>query len=410
MIKSKLNSNLIIFLLFFCGCLISYLRASNFSDGDSYSVILAFTNIIDGGSYTPSRGAYGHPIPEFLIGSFSYFFGTSISNIFCFSLFFFSIILLFKTFCKNESNLLLFICLILSNFYLLFENTNSIDYPIAIFFFSIGLYFLKKEKYLISFVFLGMTIGSRANFLTFVYPSLIIFFYKEWIRLNFKNLFYSLIVVTIVGLFFYIPLFVLHNFSLDFLELPFVKDSSENSGWYGGPKLTIESLLPRFLYKIYLIVGIYSWILYILFSKTIFRNLDFYKRDNLILLFIIFINLFVFFFMPTKILIINPFIIFFYIICFNTLKNTQIIFLIFFNLLQWFLTYEIADITYKNKNICLAKEAINYEFKFSIKHGKFYEQYFVNEDMTKCYSNLMGKYSDNFANGKPLILSNLADN
>jgi len=404
--KKKIN-NLILFFIIFFGCVISYIRASNFSDGDSYSVILAFLNIIDGGNYTPSRGAYGHPVPEFLIGFFSYFFGTPFSNIFCFLLFFVSMIILFKTFCKSETSLSLFLCLVFSNFYLLFENTNSIDYPIAMFFFSLGLYFLKNEKYFISFIFFGITIGSRANFLTFVYPSLMIYFYNEWVNLNFKNILYSFFTVTVVGLFFYIPLFILHNFSIDFLDLPFLKDNNDDSGWYGGPKLTFESLTPRFLYKVYLILGIYSWILYILFFKNIIKKLNFYNRENLILIFIIFINLFVFFFMPTKLLIINPFIIFFYLICFNTLKNSQIIFLILFNMLQWFLTYEVADITYKNKDICLAKNAIKYELKFSINHGKFYQEYFINEDMTKCYSPLMGKYSNNFTNGKPLILSNL---
>ena len=132
--KNKTNLVLLFFLLLF-GSYIAYDRGSNFSDGDSYSVILSFLNLIETGIYNPSRGAYGHPIPELIIGFFSYNFGTPISNLICFILFFCSIILIFNTFFKKEDNQLLFILLILSNSYLFLENTNSIDYPIALFFF-----------------------------------------------------------------------------------------------------------------------------------------------------------------------------------------------------------------------------------------------------------------------------------
>ena len=404
-LQIKRLDKIIIFFLFFLGCLISYNRASNFSDGDAYSVILAFLNIVDNWVYTPSRGAYGHPVPELLVGFFAYTMGTPFSNIFCFILFFLSLIILFKTFCNEEQSLTLFLLLILSNFYLLFENTNSIDYPIAIFFFSLGLYFLKSKKFIFSFVFFGITIASRANFLTFVYPILLIYFYNELINKKFKNFLYPFIIVTAVGLFFYLPLFNLHNFTLNFLDLPFLTENPDKVGWYGGPELSLESLIPRFLYKIYLIVGIYSSILFIFYSKKIYKLINLKSSNNQTLLLIIFVNLFVFFFMPTKILIINPFIIFLYIIFFNHLNNKQIIFLIFFNLLQWFITYEIATISYKHKNICKAVEATNYSFKFSLNHGKLYQHYFINKDMTKCYSKHMGKYSQNFIEGKPLFLS-----
>ncbi len=404
-LQIKKLDKIAIFSLFFLGCLISYNRASNFSDGDAYSVILAFLNMIDNWVYTPSRGAYGHPIPELLVGFFAFTIGTPFSNIFCFILFFLSLIILFKTFCNQQQSLTLFLLLILSNFYLLFENTNSIDYPIAIFFFSLGLYFLKFKKFVFSFIFFGMTIASRANFLTFVYPILLIYFYDDLINKRLKNFLYPFIVVTVVGLFFYIPLFYLHNFTLNFLDLPFLTENTKGVGWYGGPKLNLESLGPRFLYKIYLIVGIYSSILFIFYSKKIYKNINFKLYNNQILLLVIFVNLFVFFFMPTKILIINPFIIFLYIISFNNLNNKHIIFLIFFNLLQWFVTYEVATISYKHKDICKAVEATNYSFKLSLNHGKLYQHYFINQDMTKCYSKYMGKYSENFINGKPLFLS-----
>jgi len=109
--------------------------------------------------------------------------------------------------------------------------------------------------------------------------------------------------------------------------------------------------------------------------------------------------------MPTKILIINPFIIFLYIIYFKYLNTKKIILLIFFNFLPWIVTYQIADITYKEKKICFAKEALDYDFNVSIQKGKFVDYLFNEIDMTTCYSQLMGIYSDNFEKGKPLKLS-----
>ena len=100
---------------------------------------------MNGETYLPSRGAYGHPIPEFLIGLIVYNFGTKISNIFCFVLFFLSIIFFYKAFLNKNKNINLFIILIVSNSYLFLENTNSIDYPIALFFLSLGFYFLKLQ-------------------------------------------------------------------------------------------------------------------------------------------------------------------------------------------------------------------------------------------------------------------------
>ena len=61
---------------------------------------------------------------------------------------------------------------------------------------------------------------------------------------KFKNLINSFFITTIIGLIFYYLLFNLHNFNFDFIELPFIKESNDNSKWYGGPKL--EFLLSEF--------------------------------------------------------------------------------------------------------------------------------------------------------------------
>lgn len=391
-------------ILFLFGVYIAYTRGSNFSDADSFSVINAFLSFNDGNIYSPSRGAYGHPIPEFLVGFMAYNFGTKISNIFCFISFFLSIIFFYKTFLKKNKNLNLFIILIFSNSYLFLENTNSIDYPIALFFLSLGFYFLKNQKYLLSYIFFGVTIACRVNFLFFIYPSLIIFFFNEIKNKKFINFIFSSLIVTFIGLIFYYPLFNLHNFTLDFLELPFIKGDVDKNTWYGGPSLEFDSLFPRFVYKTYLVLGIFSIFLFLIFFKELIKKIQFKDNDNIILFFIIFINLFIFLFMPAKILFINPFIIASYIIVFKYLDAKKIYFLIIFNFAQWFVFYDIAEIRYKEKNICFAKEAIAYNFKLTIKRGLIIHHFTDNENMVDCYSQFMGIYSDNFRNGKPLKL------
>ena len=74
-------------------------------------------------------------------------------------------------------------------------------------------------------------------------------------------------------------------------------------------------------------------------------------KENLNFLLIIFINIFIFFFMPTKILIINPFIIFFYIILFKYFDLKKIYILILLNFIQWIAIYDVSNITYKTLKI-----------------------------------------------------------
>ena len=392
-------------LLFLFGVYIAYTRGSNFSDADSFSVIKTFLLLLDGEGYNPSRNAYGHPIPEFLIGIMSYNLGTRVTNIFCFLLFFLSIIIFYSTFLKKIKNVHLFILLIISNTYLLLDNTNSIDYPIALFFLSVGFYFLKNQKNLLSYVFFGMTIACRPNFLTFIYPAIVIFFFHEIKEKKFKNFFVASLVTTIIGLLFFIPLFDLHNYSLNFLEIPFLMDKNDSIRWYGGPKMEFSSLFPRFVYKIYLIIGVFSSFLFLLFFKNIIKKIKFTEIDNIIFIFIIFINIFVFYFSPTKILLINPFIIFSYILIFKYLDKKKIYLLIILNFLQWFIVYDLVNIKYKEKKICWAREAISYNFNLSIQKGKIIDYLTNKSDTKECYAQFMGIYSDNFKKGLPLKLS-----
>ena len=129
--------------IFFFGIYLSFLRGPHFSDGDSYSVINSFLIFWDTGTYSPSRGAYGHPIPETILGFLSYNFGVISSNILSFVFFYLSIFLIANIFV--EKNKFLFILLAFSNSILLIDNTNTIDYPFALLFFAIGFFFYKNQ-------------------------------------------------------------------------------------------------------------------------------------------------------------------------------------------------------------------------------------------------------------------------
>jgi len=97
MLSNILKKKYIIFIvLFLFGIFIS--RIVGYGDDlDTAGLILAYLNIIENGVYSPSR-AYGSPLAEFLIGSFSYFIGGKISALISYILFILSLIFLFNYF------------------------------------------------------------------------------------------------------------------------------------------------------------------------------------------------------------------------------------------------------------------------------------------------------------------------
>jgi hypothetical protein len=407
----KLNINYFIpvgtvVLIFIFGSYIAITRGSNLSDGDSYSLILSFLDLKDLHIYHPSRGAYGHLIPEMLLGSTAYFFGTPISNLISFIFFFISIFVLSITFFeKNIQNFALFLLLISSNFYLLFDNTNTIDYPVALFFFSVGLYLLKKEKFIYSSIFFAITICCRANFCIFIYPIIFIYFYHSKILFQkFKSLILILSLTTVIGLIFFVPVFYVNNFTLDFLNIPFIT-KSESPGWYGGPALNFTSLFPRFIYKIYNFVGPFSSLFIVTIFLLNFKILTSLKTVNQKIIWsVIILNLIIYFLTPTKIFIINPFLLFLYILCFTYLRKKIIYGIIVLNFIPWFVTYNLLNIEYKNTNICDAKVALSANFTFSVKQGEFIN-YLNQPSFAICYSKELGNYSNNFLNNRPLRLA-----
>ena len=289
---------------------------------------------------------------------------------------------------------------------LFIENTNSIDYSIALFFYVVSIFFIKKENFFLTSVFFGLTIISRANFVVFIYPTILIFFlYKGINKKNIINFLYISFFSTLIGLLFFIPTYISYDYSLKFIKIPFITNSN-TPGWYGGPEFNLLSLSSRFFYKIFQIVGVFSSFifLYLLFFnfKKIF-NLENFDRGLCIL--IIFVNLLLFYFMPVKTLLLNPFIIFSYILLVKYFKKNILIAVIGLNLFQWIISYDVLEIKYKSQELCFAKEAISASLNFELKEGGII--YFLNDsnNLTKCYSKFMREYSFEFENNLPLRLS-----
>ena len=120
-----------------------------------------------------------------------------------------------------------------------------------------------------------------------------------------------------------------------------------------------------------------------------------------------------YFLAPTKMLLINPFIIFLYVLLFLHFKKEVIYTIIILNFIPWFVDYNFLDIKYKNNDIyekaglnipCEAKDALSATFDFSIKSGEFIN-YVKSPSTADCYARSMGIYSDSFLKNKPLRLA-----
>jgi len=389
--------------IFFFGIYLSFLRGPHFSDGDSYSVINSFLIFLDTGLYDPSRGWYGHPIPETVLGFVSYNFGVITSNILSFTFFYLSIFFLASVFV--EKNKFLFCLLAFSNSILLIDNTNTIDYPFALLFFAVGFFFLRKSI-LLSAIFFAFCIGSRANFALFIYTSILIYFYfidQSEIKIKIKNFLVSCIIITSIGMIFYIPVFIVNDFSISFLKIPFLTKST-SPGWNGGPEFSLTSLVPRFVFKIYTILGIFSSLIIFYLLIVNFFKFKLNSKNNLIIFFIIIFNLITFFFVPTKYLIINPFVIFLYVLLANTVSKKFLRVLIFLNLLQWLISFNLLEIKYKSENLCDARHAISAKYTFQIDSG-YLAKFFKSLNTAPCYEKELGKYSENYLNNRPLKIS-----
>ena len=93
-------SNIIFFSLIFLGIYLSYIGGYG-SDEDTLAMINSFETILFSGDYHSSRFT-GYPVAEFIIGFFSFYFGSFYINLIIFFSFVVSLFFIFYTFQNNQ--------------------------------------------------------------------------------------------------------------------------------------------------------------------------------------------------------------------------------------------------------------------------------------------------------------------
>ena len=325
-------------------------------DLDQEGLINTYISIFEEGIYIPSR-YYGHFFAEIFIGFFSYYFGAKIIVGISYIFFIFSIIFFGKFFLIDKQKIILLILLCISNPVLFLDNTNPSDAPLALFLFSLGL-ILTNKRFILSSVIFALCIASRPNYAAFVYIFYLYLFFNKNNRLFVLNCF---LITGLISFLFFLPVLIQNKFN--FL-ITFTND--------GGPPIEFFELFPRFTYKIFLSFGCFSSFVLIFYFLYFKKN---YKiNDNLfILLVLVFSNLIIFFFVPSKTSIISMSVILTYIFFINYLVNKKFLYyLILFNFLFYFISINFLDIKYKNpKESCLQIHATHAQFSFSITKGRF---------------------------------------
>jgi hypothetical protein len=391
-LKKQLNlKDLFIIIIFILlGIIISLFKGYG-DDLDSHSLILSFIRIYENGVYSPSR-FQGSPVAEIFYGFLGYNFGSFPGSFLSYIFFISSLIVFFKSFKSlefNKETLLLFIIVCISNPILFLDNTNPSDYPMSLFFFAFGIYYFKRNKILLPIIFFSLTVGTRVEFILFTLCYLIYEIYKD--NYNLKNILKIITFTLLLSFFFYVPVLIKYEFS------PYLIIFSADAG------LKFYELIPRFIFKFYLSLGVFSSFIIFLIVYTNINELKKVIKQNLDLLILIFLNSLVFLFMPIKTSILSLTIIFIYILLFKIVKKRIYIFsLIFFNFISYLISYEVLEIQYKNSGKCDPIIAVDAKFKFNIDQGYLTKRTKFMKNQIECASYYFGLKSQKYIDGKKI--------
>lgn len=384
-------SNLSLSILILIGIYFSFTGGYG-SDEDTLALIGAYESMMGGEKVMASRFT-PYPVAEIGIGFLSYQFGSFSANFVTFLFIVFGSLFFYLSLSKKNDfeNIPLFLVLCLSNPTLFFDNIEPIDYSWAFVFFSLALYSLKKKYYELAALFFGISIGTRINFVLFVF---VVIFYIDYIKQF--NLFKRIILFLtsfFIGGLFYLTIWYQHGFGLEWLTAV----TPNNQGLFG--------LISRFIYKTILSITFLSFLFLVFnFLKIIKENKIYkiFKIENInLLLGIILFNLILFIFIPAEISYLQPFLISFYFIIFKLFNKKIIVFLIILNLSSWFIDINFLKIRYKSNNFCNNVEAISAEFDLKFESGKLYK-YIKSRDQIKCWVLDNSKRSQKILNGKAL--------
>ena len=342
------------------------------SDEDTLAMIYVFEKKLFEGSFASSRFT-GYPVAELGIGFLAHFFGSWASNLITFLLLIIGLIYFYFSFAKKkfDNDLIIFLILCLSSPVLFFDNVESIDYSWAFFFYSIGLYYLRKNLFEFSIIFFGLAIGTRINFTLFVI--VVIFINDLDFKKNFKRKFFLATFSIFIGGLFYLPIWFDNHFGLDWLAA-------------GRPiEQGLTGLILRFLYKTFLASGgVFAgfFIIYIIckYYNKIINNKYFVLIASLGIS-----NLLIFLWIPAELSYMQPFLIFLYFALLQSIKKKYIYILIFLNFVSWGYNLELLQVNYRYQDKCMPIQALSANFAPRIKYGHI-SKFYKSRDMINCWA------------------------
>lgn len=386
--KFKIYSGIILFFLILGGIYLSFVGGYG-SDEDTLALIGAYESMKGGEKLMASRFT-PYPVAEIGIGFLSYQFGSIAANLVTFlfiilSCFFFYISLSKK---HNFEEILFFLILCLSNPILYFDNIEPIDYSWALIFLSLGLFVLKKKYFELAILFFGISVGTRINFVLFVF--VIIFFLDNFKQLKFFRRIVLFISSFFIGGLFYLPIWYQYGFGIEWLTAV----TPNNQGLIG--------LLSRFIYKTLLSITIISSLyIFLLFLQK--KNLNkLFKVENIrLILSIILSNLTLFFLIPAELSYLQPFLVSLYFLIFKLFSKKIVAIIIILNFSSWIVDINLLDIKYKSDDFCNNVEAISAKINLKLENGRFYK-YIDSRDKIKCWVLDDSERSKKIISGKAL--------
>ncbi len=339
------------------------------SDEDTLPMIHVFEARLADGTFISSRFT-GYPVSEIGIGFLSHFFGSWAANSVTFIFYFFGLILTFYSFNKyqEKEKLFLFLILSFSSQVLYFDNIEPIDYSWAFLFFSLGLFFFSRNIFELSILFFAFAVGCRLNFILFVFVAIFLFKTTEFIPIH-KRFIIS-ICTFITGGLFYLPIWFHYGFGLGWLDAARPIDQG------------IIGLFARFAYKTWMAFGFIQLFFIIYGLLKVKKKL--FKKNNILLSFLILSNLFLFLYIPAELSYLQPAIIFLYLFIIQEFKKKLIMGIIFLNFVNWIINFEFLKINYVDNSICAPKHALSASINFKFTNGAV-NNYFDTRKMISCW-------------------------
>jgi hypothetical protein len=345
------------------------------SDEDTLALIGAFESMLSGGRVMASRFT-PYPVAEIGIGFLSYQLGSWAANLTTFIFLIAGCVLFYIGLNKKYSlnDLTVFLILCLSNPILFFDNIEPIDYSWALVSLGAGIFFLKKRYFELAVILFGICIGTRINFVLFIF--FIIFFYQFNNKIKIQRKIIIFLGSFFIGGLFYLTIWFQHGFGIEWLTAV----TPNNQGILG--------LIARFFYKTIMSITFLSSLLisimfFLFFKNNKIKKLIYFENYQLVLSVII-SNLVLFFVIPAEMSYLQPFLIALYFLIIKIFDKKIIYCLIFLNFFSWFVDIDTIQIQYKSNDKCNNVEAVSANFKFRIDQGRLFS-FLESRDKIKCW-------------------------